>query len=284
MGERKRLIVRCAQDISSVNIVDRIVAAGGWEDAGSDGYASYKRKGNEMIMEIPDLHINVDGLDRRAAEFGFRPDVVIFPSEHASSSGMPALTVHPLGNYDSDDSLGGRKSALVPSCPDMMSDALRLIKEKCQIPEFNICYEATHHGPYLETPAFFIEIGSDERHWGRADAAELQASVVESIPESNNYPVMIGIGGGHYTPRFTELALFRKVNFGHFIPNYRTEGKTDEEIAGMIRMAAERTGTRTAFLHRKSMNGAKAARMTSLAESVGVEVIKTDCFEPLDGN
>ena len=277
------MIVLCRKDISSVNIVKHYISCRRWEDLGNDGYADYTRCGDDVVMSIPDLHIYSDGLDARARAFGLDPDVVIFPSEHSSSSGMPALTVHPIGNYNGSD-LGGRPNTLVKACPSMMTDVLRLIKSKCSLDEFNVCFEATHHGPYLETPAFFLEIGSDERHWKRDDAAELQASVLRDVQDSNGYPVLIGLGGGHYTPRFTELALSRKVNFGHMLPNYQTEGRSDEEIATMIRNAAECSGTKVAFLHRKSMNGPSAARLTSLAESVGCEVIKSDCFEPLDGN
>lgn len=279
----RRLIVLCRKDVSSVNIVEHYMREGAWQDLGSDGYADYSRCGDDVVMSIPDLHIYCDGLDGRARAFGFDPDVVIFPSEHASSSGMPALTVHPIGNYNGSD-LGGRSHTLVKAHPSMMGDALRLIKGRSVTGDFNICFEVTHHGPYMETPAFFLEIGSDERHWGRDDDAALQASVLRDVPDGNGYPIVIGLGGGHYAPRFTELALSRKVNFGHMVPNYQTEGRSDEEVATMIRNAAECSGTKVAFLHRKSMNGPTAARLTSLAESVGCEVVKSDCFEPLDGN
>ena len=273
-------IIRSLQDISSRNITDSLLASGDWTDEGKIGDLAFYTKNDLVMAEIPDLHIYRDGLDADIAKAGWKPDAVIFPSEHASSSGTPALTVHPIGNYE-DCKLGGREETLVPSAPALMSNALRTIKAECRLPEFSICFEATHHGPYMETPAFFIEIGSDENHWGRKDAADLQASVIEDFPRGNDYPTVIGIGGGHYAPRFTELALTRKVNFGHMVPNYRTENATDEAVARMIRQAAEKTGTKAAFLHRKSMNGPSAARLTSLAESEGIEVIKKDCFEPL---
>jgi D-aminoacyl-tRNA deacylase len=274
-------IVRSLQDISSCNITDALLASGGWEDRGEIGGFRYRTKGDSVMVEIPSLHIDEDGLDAKIAAAGWKPDVMIFPSEHAAASGMPALTVHPIGNY-ADNSLGGKERTLVPSAPALMSDALRLINKKGGLPGFSICYEATHHGPYLTTPTFFIEIGSDEKYWDRKDAAALQASVIEELPEGNDYPVAIGIGGGHYAPRFTELALSRKVNFGHMLPNYRTEGATDDEVVHMMREASEKTGTKLAFLHRKSMNGQAAARLTNLAESIGLEVEKKDCFDPLD--
>lgn len=236
-----------------------------------------------MIVKIPGPQIRTDDLDKRAEDAGFKPDLVVFPSRHSSASGMPALTVHTLGNYNSAD-LGGKPGTLVPSCPHEMSNALRLIKKRNDMPEFNVCFEATHHGPFLETPTYFIEIGSDEGSWGRKDAAALQASIISDVDRESDYPVMIGIGGGHYCPRFTEVALTMKADFGHVLPNYQMEGHDDEDIARMMRLAMEGSETRLGFLHRKSMKGAQATRLRGIAESIGLELLGTKDLEPIDGN
>lgn len=280
----RRLLVRYEKDIASVNMVDRLISAGGWSEAGTDGEGrKYLFRGEDAIVFLRHRHICADGIDKAAAEFGFRPDAVVFPSVHSAESGIPALTVHPVGNYH-EAKYGGRSRALAKACPSLMSDSLRAIRKNCNIPEYNICFEATHHGPYLDTPAFFIEIGSDESCWGRADAADIQSKVLDEVRECNDYPTVIGIGGGHYTPRFTELALSCKVNFGHMIPNYQLEGFDDEDIVGSIKMAMEASGTECAYLHRKSMKGSQASRITALGESAGCEFIKSDGFESLNGN
>lgn len=278
-----RLIVCCEKDLASVNIVAALTAGGGWADRGDDGYAHYAARGNDVVMRIPDLHIFVDGLDRRAEAFGFRVDSVVFPSEHEAASGIPALTVHSVGNFHEAE-IGGRAQTLVPPAPAAASDALRLIKRYSGLPGFNVCYEATHHGPYLEKPTYFIEIGSSAANWGNLDAAAVHARVLADVPAGNGYPTVIGIGGGHYAPRFTELALSCQVNFGHILPNYQLEGRNDEDIARMIRLAADVTGTKLAFLHRKSMNGPQAARLVGLAESVGCEFLRSEDFAPLTAN
>lgn len=279
----KRLIIECLKDTPSKNIVASLVSEGGWEDMGSDGEYSYRRKGDDVILSLPGLHIRTNDLDKRAAEFGFTPDVVIFPSEHASTSGMPALTVHPMGNFNGND-LGGNERELATPCPAMMTDCLRMIKERCTLPEFNICFEATHHGPFVDTPSFFIEIGSDENYWPRKDAAELLASVIRDVPETNDYPAVVGFGGGHYAPRFTELALSYKVNFAHMLPNYQWMGHDDEDIARMIKLAIDRSGTKLSFIHRKSMKGMEAQKLRELGESVGAEWVDWKDWEPLTGN
>ncbi len=279
----RRLIVRYEKDIASRNIVDKYMSGGEWSYAGTDPQGRrYASRGDDMVVYVPHQHIRAEHIDRSAAEIGFHPDVVIFPSVHSASSGIPALTVHPIGNYH-DALYGGEAGKLVPSCPYLMSDMLRAIKANCTIPGYTICFEATHHGPFLETPSLFLEIGSDESCWGREDAAEIQSKVLDSVREKNDFVNVIGIGGGHYTPRFTELALSHKVNFGHMLPNYQLEGFDDEDIATSIKKAMDASDTCLGYIHRKSMKGSQATRLKALAESVGCELMRSEDFEPLDG-
>ncbi|MBR1888981.1 MAG: hypothetical protein IJ810_03415, partial [Candidatus Methanomethylophilus sp.] len=95
---------------------------------------------------------------------------------------------------------------------------------------------------------------------------------------------VIGVGGGHYAPRFTELALSSKVNFGHMLPNYQMEGRSDEDVAASIRKATEASRTECVFIHRKSMKGSQATHLREMAESMGCEVMRSEDFEPLTGN
>lgn len=280
----RRLIVRYEKDIASSNIVDTFVSRGDWSEAGTDDEGHrYLSCGEDMVIYLEHKHIKAENIDECAIRFGFRPDIVIFPSVHSAKSGMPALTVHPIGNYH-EALYGGEAGKLAPTCPSVLSDMLRSIKRNCNIPEYNICFEATHHGPYLKTPAVFLEIGSDESCWGRKDAAEIQCQVLSDVRETNDYPNVIGIGGGHYAPRFTELALSCKVNFGHMLPNYQMEGFDDEDILRSVKSAMEASGTNLAYLHKKSMKGSQATRITALAESAGCEFLKSDYFESLTGN
>ena len=280
MNASNRLIVLCRKDVASVNICESLMNQGGWDDYGSDDLCTYLRRGNDLLMDLPGKHLYTDDLDKRAAALGFKPDVVVFPSVHSAESGRPALTAHPIGNYN-DAMYGGRAQKLSPAAPAMMSDALRLIKERCDMPEFSVCFEVTHHGPWIETPTFFLEIGSDMQNWPRKDAGELQAGVLRDCSGSEDYPVVFGVGGGHYAPRFTEMVFELKVNFGHMLPNYQMEGRSDEEIVRMLTEAKRASGTEMAYLHRKSMKGAEAQRLKSLGESVGVQWMRSEDFEPL---
>ena len=44
--------------------------------------------------------------------------------------------------------------------------------------QFELTLEVTHHGPWLEVPALFIEIGSTKETWPHEGAAELLARII----------------------------------------------------------------------------------------------------------
>jgi D-aminoacyl-tRNA deacylase len=149
--------------------------------------------------------------------------------------------------------------------------------------DFKVCFEVTHHGPWLDKPTFFIEIGSDERKWGSIEAADILSRVLLDI-ESNEYCSAVGVAGGHYAPRFTEIALKFKINFGHMIPNYHIEGSSDEDIIRMIGDACSASDTKLVYMHRKSLKSPEEKRISDLAVSAGFELISSSCLEPISGN
>lgn len=278
-----RLLVCSECDLPSVNMRTCLLSMGGWEDIGSSGDASFRMKGDVCMMSIPDMHIRHDGLDAEAEAFGIKVDDVVVMSKHSAKSGRSALTVHPIGNYKAND-FGGRERALVKAAPALMSDALRRIMAYSDVPDVQTCFEVTHHGPWLDRPTFYIEIGSDETHWGDMHSAEILARVISEMESGDGYPVVIGVGGGHYAPRFTELVAGSKVDMGHMIPNYQLEGSDDEDIARMIRDACTATGTDQVYIHRKSMKGAEERRIRDIATSLGYDTPGSKDFDEISGN
>lgn len=274
----KKLLVCSELDIPSANMRDCLMEIRDWEDAGSDNGSKMLRDGDTYILSSDRWHIDFEDVLDVSAKFGVDPDLVIFMSRHSSESGRPALTVHPIGNYH-ENNLGGKPMKLVRSCPDLMTDALRRISNLNDMEETQVTFEVTHHGPWLDRPSFFIEVGSDSSHWANKHAADILAHVLISN-SGNDYPVTVGVGGGHYAPRFTEAALELEVNFGHMVPNYQMEGRGDEDIARVLRDACEQSGTKTIFLHRKSMKGPQASRIRDLAASEGLEMVGSSDFKP----
>jgi D-aminoacyl-tRNA deacylase len=201
-----RLILTSKEDEASMNILDKLLKKKDWETLGNfEGNPCYVH-GDLVIVTINTYHLYYDNIDLVVKKkLALSPEVIIVASKHRSESGMSTLSVHPIGNYSKAE-FGGKERQLVPSCPGMMTNALRILSRKAKDAnlDYQVSFEVTHHGPYLGTPTFFIEIGSLEPQWRDEKAAEV---IAETILETENadYPVALGIGGGHYAPRLTDV-------------------------------------------------------------------------------
>ena len=104
--------------------------------------------------------------------------------------------------------------------------------------------ECTHHGPLINKPCIFIEIGSTETEFTDRQAgfviAKTIKDIIQEFKENPYNEVAIGIGGPHYCPNFNKLQLNSNVALSHIIPQYAfplTEemikqaiDKTEEEV------------------------------------------------------
>lgn len=266
------------EDNASVNIRDRILALADWTEQGTmEGSPVYYLKDMALIT-VPRLHLWNDNIDKAAARaLGTSVEEVVFLSRHKAASGKRSLTVHPIGNWGRAD-YGGREGTVVPSAPHLMSSLLRQLKEEATGLEFEITFEVTHHGPYLETPTLFIEIGSSEATWGDHDAAQAIARSLLNV-EVSAYPVAMGIGGGHYAPRFSESSLFKKIDFGHMLPNHAFDLEDKEGLADKIRRGMEGSGASLAYIHRKSMKRSEATTLSELVRSMGYGTVDSSDLE-----
>jgi len=168
-------------------------------------------------------------------------ELVIFISKHRSLSATPTLSTHTPGNLG-EARLGGipRKVSISPG--NLMRDALKVmmkLKEELHL-DYEVSYECTHHGPSLDVPAMFIELGSSLKQWEDSRAAEVVAhATMEAISRFRGTPVVtvLGIGGPHYNKKFTKMALEDEVAFGHVVPKYAV-AILDSEI---LRQCIDRT-------------------------------------------
>jgi D-aminoacyl-tRNA deacylase len=243
------LVVASLADEASVNIRDRLLEVGGWSEAGTfDGSPAWRR-GDRTLVTLREHHLYVDDVDAKARDaLAVTADAVAVVSKHRASSGQGAFTVHPIGNWRAAD-FGGRAGEVVPAAPGLMTDALRRLAAGANAFHVPATFESTHHGPYLGTPTFYIEIGSGPERWADRDAAGLIARTVLAAEDPGD-PVAIGVGGGHYLPRVTDVALARRISFGHLVPSHALE-PPDWTALGR---AVERTPrARFVYFHRKAL-------------------------------
>jgi len=212
------------------------------------------------LWRRPERLTLLDGIDEDwAAEAKQGPGAsglrdVLFLSRHAAASGMPSLTVHPIGNPRGDlEPRGGLAGRLTPPSRRLAS-LLRSLTRAHSCPsfaslaDFDVTFEATHHGPFLATPSLFAEVGSTEREWGREDAGRCWAEALWaelSAPPAAEpaSTVLLVIGGNHYMSQVTEAIWWGDgaLEVGHMLPFYLLQGASPEAIRAMVEEAAAAT-------------------------------------------
>lgn len=167
--------------------------------------------------------------------------LILFVSRHSSQSGKPTLSVHTPGNFTQAE-LGGLPRTLSVSSATGMRDALKALqrfRDELNL-DYEVSYECTHHGPSLGVPTMFVELGSSEPQWRDSSAAKAVAHAALVAVSNFSNPkesAVLGIGGPHYSEKFTRMALAGEAVFGHMIPKYAISAIDSE----MILQCVERT-------------------------------------------
>jgi len=257
-----------------------------------DGGNAWKHPSAECVMlMLKGSKLHWEDVDGEVKAVFTDTGLIIFPSRHRSESGLRTLTVHPTGNYKGAD-FGGTPGQLSMCAPAAQTAALRALKRRAAEAglDHGVSFECTHHGPRVLTPHFFIEIGSDEDAWGEKPSGDVLAAAILDVvedeglvagdPDTPAVDSVIGVGGGHYCPRFTEVALTKKCAVGHVMPNYAAD--CDDEAK---RQAVDRTpGARYVYFHRKSMKGARYRELRdwfTSPEGGGLEEVRSRDMEDL---
>ena len=276
------LIVSSEVDTASINLRDRLLEMALWEEDGffdnrpiwslTKDYGEFCKKGTRLIT-IEKLHIYAEDIDKEWEQQNNEEiDNIIFLSRHKAASGRPSLTVHPIGNWGSAE-YGGKESEISGASPKWMTGLLLKIKEN-RIPGYDVCFEATHHGPLLEKPTMFLEIGSSESEWEKKEPAEALLNSLLDLKPAIGINI-VGIGGGHYTPRFTEAALSHNVCFGHMVANYGVPALNPT----LIQKAIKCSNAEGIYFHRKGMEKSEYRKWKNWAEENQITVYKQSDYE-----
>ena len=267
------IVIASSEDLASMNIREKLLSRGEWREVSLfKGNPVFQYEGMYLLTN-DEFHIYAENLDEEVrGETYLDFDGIIFASRHRAESGTPSLTVHPIGNF-SGAKYGGKPNSLVPSMPHEMTHAYVRLLENGEGLGYEITFEATHHGPYLRTPTMFIEIGSDEAQWKDERAGDAIARTILEIPTfERSRDVIVGVGGGHYCPRHSDVARDFCVSYGHIIPGWALRDATDEAILS----AMEHTpGASMVYLHRKALKGAERRRLKELFTENGYPVVST---------
>jgi D-aminoacyl-tRNA deacylase len=245
-------IVCSRADSASEHICQHLRDLTDWQphedDSRSDaegGGTVYRTDGFEL-REFDDLHLHLEDV---AEVFGddvshddpgaTDPDLLVFASRHSGETG-PLLTAHFTGNFGAADH-GGNPGELARACPEAHSRVLDALAEYA--PDgYEVGMECTHHGPSsVGVPSMFVEVGSAQPQWADPDAARAVARAIldlrgvdpdspaEGSSDGTTRRHLVGLGGGHYAPRFGRIARETDWALGHVAADWSLEALDDFE-------------------------------------------------------
>ena len=252
-GEEVILIAVNQQDIASTNQADALRNMDAWKQRASvENNPAYELKHLRMLY-LPNGLLFEDHLDKRwEAATGECVSEIIFPSRHVAASGQPSLTLHPIGvphlPIEEQGPYGGHGGHAPPPSTRLASWWKMLLEQApkdASVKDFDLSLEVTHHGPTVNVPCLFIEVGSTEATWGHEGASRVLANIMREgllqAPEDAwneakhaGELVLVTLGGGHYAPRANQLAALDGVWLGHMLATYALpfDQSSEGEITG----------------------------------------------------
>ncbi len=259
-------VVYSDKNTTSRNIGRAVLAAEDFEELERVSGFRHFRHGRIGVLELEDNFLDASFLDDI-----IKTDLVVFVCSHRSSKGVAAFTAHSEGNWTSEAALGGKPKELSMAAPARMLETLASLKEnnKTSLP---VIYEATHHGPLLETPSFFVEVGGNAEALESEEYARVVAkSVIDTLSEkgehSNMKECVLGIGGLHYAEKFTRMAFEKGYAFSHIMPKYYAS-----EI-DMLDQAVKRSSIEVdkAVIEWKSIKAIDRERIIAELDRIGID-------------
>ncbi len=195
---------------------------------------------------------------------GFREDVIFFDfldrrlpgevthyivlSRHSSAKKVKSYTVHHTGNPGPQALYGGKPYSLAVASPrvtyTLLRNLYRFAGEQGRLGEYEVSYEATHHGPTeVDKPLSFIEIGSTLEEWVDKTNHLVLAYAVQELLEkglAENCNPVVGVGGGHYPRKHTRKALGEGYCYGHIFAKYALPSLTRDILGKAVERSEPR--------------------------------------------
>jgi D-aminoacyl-tRNA deacylase len=269
-----RLLLWTRDDPASLRLAGALVAAGHFEEVLGGDSLRLDRRFGAALARVEGSLLKADFANRAfEAVAGAKFERALFLSKHSAASGTTAFTVHPIGNLGEAAALGGGPRTLAPADPGAQTRLLIALAGEARPLEVAATFEATHHGPQMDIPSLFVEVGSRLQDWHSAPLCNAVArAVVAGYLEPDRgdpAPAAIGLGGGHYAPRHSDRARRQGTAFGHLIPGYALEG-LDEATLGR---AAELSRATSAAVDPKSAPAPALEKAVRAAQALGLAIV-----------
>ena len=188
-------IISSTKDKASANIKENLINNFSFNESeeqfdNNNIYEFAKNKNNGIndknikLYTINSELIFTDYLDKK-----IDADIFVFISKHRAQEDRASLTCHAIGNFGKAEH-GGKDGALCYSNPVLLKKLFIELNNNAKEP-YEATLEATHHGPYMEKPVLFVELGSNEKHWGDKNGGLLVAkSLMVALEGFNGFAAM----------------------------------------------------------------------------------------------
>jgi len=265
------------KDVASLNIKQQILNYYPFAETGTSFQRSPTYEARIADQQTRLITLNEESVHAQALPYSFSNlELIVFISRHSSLSGKPTLSVHTPGNLNEAE-LGGLPRMVSISPANAMRDAIKtLTRLKAEMElEYEVCYEGTHHGPSLDVPTMFVELGSSPTQWSDTKAAEaVGRAAIEAITKfkTSTAKAVLGIGGPHYNATFTRIAQENEVAFGHMIPKYAIPPISTVTIRQCVEHTLEKV--EDAVLDWKGIKGENKQPLLAMLEEAGLRYEK----------
>ncbi|MFA5174447.1 MAG: D-aminoacyl-tRNA deacylase [Candidatus Pacearchaeota archaeon] len=203
-----------------------------------------------QIIEIKKHPIYLTEKDLDKLPIPKNNEFIVFASTHKSEKNLHSLSLHAPGNWRNND-FGGDRGKISNTSAFVLKHLFQKLNEITKqenLADYEITLECTHHGPSINTPCCFIEIGSTEEQYTDKQAGKIIAKTILSLIDFNsktkNWISAIAIGGPHYCPNFNKIQLNSNYAISHIIPEYslpltesilrEAEQKTKEQVKEIV--------------------------------------------------
>ncbi len=239
-----------------------------------ESWREFSRLGEVAICKVKGSLLEAEHLDTLGLQS------IFFLSKHRSEKGVISFTTHALGNWTDKAELGGSPKKLSVAEPIGMLDSLMELKNLSN--GVNVVYEATHHGPLLNTPCCFVEFGGpDSAMESKAYSEILGTAAINACnrlvdKKSQFQKIALGIGSTHYPEKFTRLAIENGYAFSHIMPKYSIINNSAQDNLDMIEQAKKTSGIEPeiAVIDWKSMNSELRKGVLKKLEEIGLDYEK----------
>lgn len=221
--------------------------------------------GNAEIVLFDNESIYLDDIEVNG-------EILIFATRHKAASDKKSLTCHFPGNWDKAD-FGGKERKLCIAPASLLKQMFVNLKKNAEGTDFEVTLEATHHGPSLEKPAMFIELGSSENEWKDVNGGKIIAKTIMETLNGNIEPnkTYLGLGGTHYPINFSKKLLETDIAISHICPKYALNNLDEEMLKQALAKSIEKC--EGAILDWKGL-GDQKNRILKLLSQLGIQYSK----------